>query len=534
VITFRCIEGSCKGRLFDFSKSTVTIGRGAECDVALDDELCSRRHARIDRQNGFLVVTDLHSTNGLFVNRRRVTCQVMRDKDRFAVGRHIFEAVLENARRGTGATSGFLDGDGAGRIDSVEDGEAPTENTIIESSLRLDEIDSLFAPIATTAARPGSPNPPDPVGKQALRLQLAYRVSQAINATLETEDLYPLIVENIFSTFEDAERACLFLKGKHGSLDLIHSAQRGRNSSSDVSRCVLERVELERVGVLASDAKSDDRFSTSKSVAIMDLRSLMCVPLVTRNKFLGAIYVENCTKVACFTKAELELLSLLANQMAYAIDNAILYRDIQHAFYETVRSLSNALEAKDPYTRGHSDRVARYAVGIGSELGFEEERLTLLRIAAELHDIGKIGISEQIIGKAGRLTEAEFEIIKLHPQAGVDILQPVQYLRPILPFILHHHERFNGRGYPAGLAGDAIPLEARIINLADAFDAMTTKRSYNQPRTRAEAIEQCHKEAGVSFDRDCVEAFVRYLNNLDDTCEGSMSSDGALATVSER
>jgi len=139
------------------------------------------------------------------------------------------------------------------------------------------------------------------------------------------------------------------------------------------------------------------------------------------------------------------------------------------------------------------------------------DRVRRLRTAAELHDIGKIAIDESIISKNGKLTDEEFEIIKRHPKLGVKILQPITFLQPILPFIRHHHERYNGKGYPDGLAGEAIPLEARILNLADAFDAMTTQRPYNDPKTFAEAIEQCRSEAGISFDAACVEAFAGYI-----------------------
>jgi putative nucleotidyltransferase with HDIG domain len=300
-----------------------------------------------------------------------------------------------------------------------------------------------------------------------------------------------------------------------------------------VSRAVLRRVETDRVGILATDALDDTRFDSSNTLLNMQVRSLMCVPLATSHKFLGAIYVENCTQVSCFSRGDLELLTVLGNQVAIAVENALLYEEVQVSFYETVRSLENALEAKDKYTRGHSKRVADYAVGIGRELGLSQEQLENLRIAAELHDIGKIAIRETIINSSLRLTPEEFEAIKKHPQRGVEILQPIRFLKPILPIILHHHERYNGRGYPDGLVGEAIPLEARILNLADAFDAMTSQRSYNQPRSFEDALSHCLKEAGVSFDANCVNALVAFLrkrkNPADDT-----DSEEKVSQVAEK
>jgi putative nucleotidyltransferase with HDIG domain len=253
----------------------------------------------------------------------------------------------------------------------------------------------------------------------------------------------------------------------------------------------------------------------------------MCVPLVTRRRFLGVLYAENCSRPACFQRADLEFLTLLGSQAAFAIENAFLYEDLQVSFYETVCSLSNALEAKDKYTRGHSERVAELAVGIAEQLGLEPQRIEHVRTAARLHDIGKIAIGERVIGKSGRLTEEEFELIKEHPRLGVEILEPIQFLQPVLPFVLHHHERYNGRGYPDGLQGEAIPLEARILNIADAFDAMTTQRPYNKPRTPQEALAQCQREAGVSFDASCVRALAAYLD-VQERLAGETSLDVPL------
>jgi putative nucleotidyltransferase with HDIG domain len=243
----------------------------------------------------------------------------------------------------------------------------------------------------------------------------------------------------------------------------------------------------------------------------------MCVPLVIDVKYLGAIYVENSTKVFSFSESDLELLTVLANQAATAISNALLYEQLQVSFYETVRSLGNALEAKDKYTRGHSDRVSRYAVGIGKQLDLDQTTLHTLRFAAELHDIGKIAIKEAIIDKSGKLTDEEYETVKKHPELGVEILRPIRFLKPVLPIILHHHERYDGSGYPNGMRGNIIPLGARILNLADAFDAMTTQRPYNKPMSLSDALEMCRKEAGGSFDPDCVDALVRFLDGEEET-----------------
>ena len=302
-----------------------------------------------------------------------------------------------------------------------------------------------------------------------------------------------------------------------------------------VSRAVLKRVETERIGILASDAAEDDRFVSSQSVALMDLRSLMCVPLTARNTVLGAIYVDNCTIPACFKTSDLELLTILGNQAAFALENASLYGDLQVSFYQTVKSLSNALEAKDPYTRGHSDRVAKYAVGIGEQLGLPTEQVADLKTAAELHDIGKIAIDEAIISKKGKLTDEEFEVMKQHPQLGVKILKPIHFLKRILPFILHHHERFNGEGYPGGLRGEEIPLEARVLNLAGRVRRYDHAASIQRAaKTFREAFAICKSEAAISFDETCVEAFGRYLATLPEFNDENLSDFEPDGTAGSR
>lgn len=460
MIRLLCVEGSDVGETFEFDKSSIVIGRAPDCDLCLDDYASSHHHAGIDLTPDGYVITELDATNELLVNDLRVKQAVLSRGNHIRVGQSLFV---------------FLGG-----IEIEEGSEDPNHLIDIERAHRL--------------------------------MHIAYKASQAISTSLESADVYSLITDNVFENCQDVERVRILVQiGEGTEMEVVSSVSKGGGRDFEVSRSILERVRKDRVGILATDAMNDDRFRTAKSVARMSLRSLMCVPLLTRNEFLGAIYVENFTRPKCFMESDLELLTLLGNQASFALENSRLYDELQAGFYETVRSLSNALEAKDKYTRGHSDRVARLAVGIAEALGLTPDRIRDLRTAAELHDIGKIAIRERIIGKNGRLTAEEYEAIKKHPQLGVDILKPIRFLKPILPFILHHHERYNGRGYPDGLKGDAIPLEARILNLADAFDAMTSQRSYNIPKSFSEGLQQCQREAGRSFDASCVEAFTAYL-----------------------
>lgn len=184
-------------------------------------------------------------------------------------------------------------------------------------------------------------------------------------------------------------------------------------------------------------------------------------------------------------------------------------KELHELFMAALQSLASAIEAKSPWTRGHSERVAGYAVRIGAELGLADNDLEKLRIAALLHDIGKIGTYDAILDKSGKLTDAEYEAIKQHPGRGAEMLAPIRQMHDILPGVRGHHERFDGTGYPDGLKGEAIPLAARILAVADSFDAMTAERPYRTTPGTAQALEEFQRHTGTQFDPKVVEAFLR-------------------------
>ncbi|WP_433327300.1 HD-GYP domain-containing protein [Spirillospora sp. CA-294931] len=183
----------------------------------------------------------------------------------------------------------------------------------------------------------------------------------------------------------------------------------------------------------------------------------------------------------------------------------------QQAHAATLASLCQAVETKDYYTRGHSERVSRGSVMIAQEIGMRSDRVEAIRYAGMLHDVGKLGVPTKVLQKSGSLTEEEFAAIQLHPMRGLEIVREIGFLDEALAGIMHHHEKMNGRGYPMGLAGDEIPEFARVISVADAFDSMTSTRSYRAARTITEAVEELRRGAGDHFDPDIVEAFLRAL-----------------------
>ena len=187
------------------------------------------------------------------------------------------------------------------------------------------------------------------------------------------------------------------------------------------------------------------------------------------------------------------------------------FAEQQKAYEATVGALCQAVETKDFYTRGHSDRVSRGSVMIAREIGMRGERVEAIRYAGMLHDVGKLGVPTKVLQKTGKLTEEEYAAIQLHPMRGLDIVREIGFLDEALAGIMHHHERIDGRGYPMGLAGDEIPEFARVLAVADAFDSMTSTRSYRGARPVDEAIEELRKWSGTQFDPAFVDAFVAAL-----------------------
>lgn len=240
------------------------------------------------------------------------------------------------------------------------------------------------------------------------------------------------------------------------------------------------------------------------------LLSVMALPLYTKGRRLGCLMMMS-RRIGAFDKEDISNAERLTAQMAIALENARLYEDIKELFLSTVRTLSHAVDAKSPWTRGHAERVTQYAIALAREAGLPEAEIEQLELAGLLHDIGKIGTLDKILDKPDELTEEEFELVKRHPGKGADILGHIKQLRHILPIIKHHHEKLDGTGYPDGLKGDEIPLLSRILCIVDSFDSMTADRPYRPAPGKEYAVSELKRCAGTQFDPVLVDAFLNIL-----------------------
>ena len=237
----------------------------------------------------------------------------------------------------------------------------------------------------------------------------------------------------------------------------------------------------------------------------------LAVKMKHNDKFYGWMGLVSFNLAEIFRRSELRLLNSMAEQIAVVITNSDLYRDLERFVINMVKSLVYAIEAKDDYTRGHSERVCRYSLLMAERMGLDEEQKKVLQWSSILHDSGKIGIPESILNKPWRLEDEEYQIVKDHPMKGHTILEPLEQLASSLPGMLHHHERYDGKGYPAGLKGRDIPLEARIIAVADTFDAITSNRAYRPSKSPTEALREMERVAGSQLDPELVEVFKKVL-----------------------
>ncbi len=240
-----------------------------------------------------------------------------------------------------------------------------------------------------------------------------------------------------------------------------------------------------------------------------DKQILVC-GLSEHNHWTSALAIARPTSQS-FSSREAKLLQAVVRQASLAIHNRQLMEDLRELFYNTIEALVAAIEVKDPYTCGHSRRVAHWAADTARRFGLPEKDISDIYIAGIVHDVGKIAVEKTILCKPGKLTPEEWAAIRVHPDCGAEIINRIPQLRHIVPGIRHHHERYDGRGYPLGLSGEAVPLSSQIIAVCDSYDAMTSERPYRPPLSSAAAVDELWRNAGAQWPPAIVEAFVSAL-----------------------
>lgn len=335
---------------------------------------------------------------------------------------------------------------------------------------------------------------------------------------LSKEELNTLVIDSACKLMRTNAGSLMLLNRESNDLSIVASRGVGpevvETSRVRLGDGISGKVAQSGKPILVEDIETDIRFQRENSKRYPS-KSFISVPLRVKNRIIGVLNINSPDSDRTFRERDVRLLTILADQAAITLENIELYDDLQHFYLEMVQTLARAIDAKDSYTHDHADRARTYARLIGKSLGLPQAMIHHIEYAALMHDIGKIGIEENILHKPGKLTPEEREIIKKHPAIGNRIIAPVAFLSPVAPMVLYHQEWFNGQGYPEGLIGEEIPLGARIVAVIDAYDAMTTDRPYRKALGRDVAFEELNKGAGSQFDPKVVKAFIDVLISED-------------------
>ncbi len=270
---------------------------------------------------------------------------------------------------------------------------------------------------------------------------------------------------------------------------------------------ILAHVAVEGQPIIAGDVSKLGLNPDNIILSHFHPQSIVLLPLKARGDVIGVLGADKSLEAPGRPSLDQEYLQGFANQIALAIENARMYTELKEGVLKTIQSLAAALEAKDSYTRGHSERVARYAVRLAKKIEMSEVQVEKIRSMCLVHDIGKIGINEELLNKPGRLMKHEFDLIREHPIIGVNIIKPLNLSPEEIAIVKHHHERFDGHGYPDGIKSEKLFREVRVATICDAFDAMTSDRPYRRSLPLEKAIKELVEGAGTQFDPDLVPIF---------------------------
>jgi HD-GYP domain-containing protein (c-di-GMP phosphodiesterase class II) len=349
-------------------------------------------------------------------------------------------------------------------------------------------------------------------------LRHIFKINSSLISVIPCGQMYDMVTRIAHGLLDtDIVVLRLFDEGKN-ALYVVSSFFTGPNMIRElpdikIGDAISGRAFKIKKAVAVPDIDKDSRIKKMKLVRIIrkeGARSILSVPILFQGKPLGVISTY-CRRPRTFTSKETNLMRVFASYVAAILREAEHHRQMHLTYFNTISSLVLTLETRDPFTQGHTERVTKYALLIGAEMGLSPEDINTLRYASEIHDIGKISIPDFILNKPAKLNKLERHMIELHPVKGAQILEPLEFLKQVIPIVRHHHERYDGTGYPDGLKAGNIPLMARILACADSYDAMTSERPYKAKMSLREAIREIRSNAGKQFDPSVAALFIKIL-----------------------
>jgi HD-GYP domain-containing protein (c-di-GMP phosphodiesterase class II) len=503
LIRLRAVGGDNEGKVWE-STVRLQIGRLESLEIVLEDASVSRRHAEVRATERGWRVRDLRSTNGTFLNGTSLGTAdwPLRAHDILRCGN--VTLVVDLLQEGRA-------------LESPE----PSEH-VVEATQCFNWEDALHG-LAFDQDR--CPRP----GEQLLAL---LRAGHYLGHAETLDDLLQAVLNDAVAVLDAQRGAIVLAEEPDGSLRLRALAS-GRNeapSRPGFSKNLALRSFQRGESVLCHSVEDDPELAMAQSIAEGAMSSVLCVLLRTPRKRLGVLHLDRSPMQHPFTKADLHLADALAANVSAGIEAAQLLQKQRDLFLNTITILAQAVELRDEYTGGHTARVSSYALLLAKHLNLPPSDLHLIRIGTPLHDIGKIGIDDAILRKPGRLTPEEFKVMQTHTVKGAAILGTLPDLAPVVPIARSHHERWDGQGYPDALAGEQIHRLARIVAVADAFDAMTSDRPYRRGMAPEVAFAEVQKQSGRQFDPECAAAFLAIRQKV---VEEVYSAAGKTTTPSD-
>jgi putative nucleotidyltransferase with HDIG domain len=341
-------------------------------------------------------------------------------------------------------------------------------------------------------------------------LSLLFEISQDISSIFNLKRLLATVLERAMQVMKARRGSLMIFDAEHEQLVIRASA--GLTPASKLVRLdsgIAGWVFRNSKPLILPSVETSPLYDKVNDQAYVG-KNLIASPLAMHQKVFGVICI-NDREGRSFSRDDLKLLTALAAQAAIAIENVELYANLRRDYLNAIKALAAAVDAKDHYTHGHSNKVMTYSALIAQELKLSDKDVEKIKYGALLHDIGKIGISEAVLNKPAKLTPKEFDTIAMHPILGVSIVQNIESLKELIPIILYHHERYSGGGYPEGISGNGIPLGARIVGVADSWDVMTSDRAYRKALPMDVALAELKKCAGTQFDPEVVQALLEAL-----------------------
>lgn len=515
MLWLRGINRHIKGQCWELSRQS-RVGRLDHLEVVVDDPSVSRTHAELDPTPSGWRLRDLGSTNGTFLNGAKMGPGQwplrVRDLIQFGDVVVMVEGIDQpGCRQPPAAINSNLDAISGPASDSSFHLNAPLKmesggEMKLEASSKSSWSEALVAPASIAGSKFGKPEDGDQNAKALIALLQSSRHLMFVE---HEEDLLRSILEEAVKVL-NAQRGAIVLAGEDGELQ-VRAVVEGKVFTTPGSRALLtgefnfskslaDKVFSGGQSILCSSVVEDPTLKKAPSIKDGDMASVICALLRTPRRALGVLHLDRSSLQSPFTKDQLELADALAAQVSAGIEAAHLIHRQREMFHETITVLGQVIELRDEYTGGHTKRVTRYALLLGEVANLHPDDLELLRTGAPLHDIGKIGIPDGILRKEGPLSPGEVAQMRRHAELGGEILASIPSLAKTASMARYHHEWWDGSGYPEGLKGEDIPLMARILAIADVFDALTSLRPYRQPLSLLEALAEMEKLSAKQFD----------------------------------